>query len=74
MWEFVEEGSCVECWLKKLHKLDAKIELVGKDDWYRIWCPARTDFYHFSVSDEIAARCAPLEERLRTMDSLKGLI
>ena len=74
MWKFVGEGTCVEKWLDTLKGWGAKIELAEKDDWYRIWCPARREFYHFSVADEVAAKCAPLEERLRNMNSLKGLI
>jgi len=48
------------------------VELVLEPDRYKILSTTRGEFYYFSVGDEIAKDCVPIEERLRNMDSLKG--
>jgi hypothetical protein len=73
MWAEVPEGSCLEAWFDKIDELDADIEWL-KVGWYRIWCPKGVEFRTVEISEDLADGCADLETRLRTVNSLKGLI
>ncbi len=70
----VEPGSCVEKWLDFVEQHGLKVELVAEPDRYKILSSTRGEFYYFSVSDEIARDCGPIEERLRNMDSIRDKI